>query len=83
MTVDFLPSLSSFADWIRKTDDHAAHHLALLEEVDHALSTLDEIAPNERRSLAQKLERWRYQHLNEYADELSARNESFVDALDL
>jgi 2-iminoacetate synthase ThiH len=66
MTVDFLPSLSSIADWIRKTDDDAVHHLALLERVEHALRTLDKIAPNERRSLTQKLERWRYQHLNEH-----------------
>jgi 2-iminoacetate synthase len=83
MTVDFLPSLSSFADWIRNTDDHAVHHLALLERADHALRTPDKIAPNERRSLTQKLERWRYQHLNEHAGQLSARDESFVDALDL
>ena len=36
MTVDFLPSLSSFADWIRDTDDHAQHHLALLERIEQA-----------------------------------------------
>lgn len=83
MTVDFLTSLSSFAEWIRNTDDHAAHHLALLERTDRALGSLGEIPSNERRSLAQKLERWRYQHLNEHARELTAQDHSFVDALDL
>ncbi len=83
MTVDFLPSLNSFADWIRDTDDHAAHHLALLERTDRALGAPDEIPPNERRSLARQLERWRYQHLNEHARELTAQDHSFVDALDL
>lgn len=83
MNVDFLPSLNSFADWIRDTDNHAAHHLALVERVDHAFRTREELAPNERQTLAQKLERWRYQHLNEHARELTVQDESFVDALDL
>lgn len=83
MNVDFLPSLKSFADWIRETDDHAVHHLSLLEAARHALDAFDEMAPSDRHSLAQKLERWRYQHLNQHAPELTAQDESFVDALDL
>lgn len=83
MTVDILPSLSSFADWIRDTDDHAAHHLPLVESVEHALRTLEDFAPDERRMLAQKLERWRYQHLNEHARKMTGRDDSFVDVLDV
>jgi len=54
-----------------------------MEMVDNALGAFDDIAPDRRRSLAHKLERWRYQHLNEHAGELTELDESFVDALDL
>ena len=83
MTLHGNLDLRSFADGIRTTDDHAAHHLRLLDEVDRALR---EAAPGgdvRRTALAAKLERWRYQHLNEHAAALTARDESLVDALDL
>jgi len=51
--------------------------------VDRALETPDEATPEDRYELAHKLERWRYQHLNEHALDLSPDDEAFVDTLDL
>ena len=77
-----LTELNSLSDWIAATDDHAAHHLALLARVETALGA--DAAPRaERAALAQKLERWRYQYLNEHASgELTPDGEALVDALD-
>lgn len=72
----------AFADWIGEIDEHAAHHLRLLDEADRALETPAASTPAGRTALAAKLERWRYQHLNEHAGRLTARNEALVDALD-
>jgi 2-iminoacetate synthase len=74
--------LGSFVDWIRQTDDHAAHHLALLARTERALGALPGTPAAERDRLAQKLERWRYQHLNEHARSLLPEDEALVDALD-
>jgi 2-iminoacetate synthase len=83
MAAGAVQELSSFAHWIRQTDAHAAHRLALVEEVERALDGPAEAGRGERERLAQKLERWRYQHLNEHAGALSPRHEDFVDTLDL
>jgi 2-iminoacetate synthase len=83
VTTNAVPALTSFADWILTTDEHAAHHLRLAQNVDRALDNLDHITFQDRVSLSQKLERWRYQHLNEHAPGLSLDAEAFVDALDL
>jgi len=83
MTANAVPALSSFADWIRATDEHAAHHVALAQTVDRALEIPEEVAPENRVGLANKLERWRYQHLNEIAPDLSPDDEALVDTLDL
>jgi 2-iminoacetate synthase len=83
MTTRSLPDLSSFADWIRETDDHAEHHLALLSQVDRLLGARSDSISPESRSLAQKLERWRYQHLNESASSRSSQDDALVDALDV
>lgn len=81
MNTDASSTLHTYADWIRSTDDHADYHLALLERVDQALAA--DAGGSASGALLDKLERWRYQHLQEHADSLSARNESFLDALDL
>lgn len=76
-----LTELSSLTDWIATTDDHATHHFELLARVVAALDAAD--APlAERVALAQKLERWRYQHLNEHWGAMTPRDETLVDALD-
>ncbi len=76
------PPLPVFADWLRDTDDHADHHLALICRVECCLSEFN-LATDKSRELAEKLERWRYQHLNERDCQLSAVDEKFIDALDL
>jgi len=82
MSTCTLPELEAFADWIQATDDHAQHHLDLLSRVERALDTSAAASPAERASLAQKVERWRYQHLNEHAGALTPQDEAFVDTLD-
>jgi 2-iminoacetate synthase len=75
------PPLHTYVEWLRDTDDHADFHLALIERVERAW---DACAVNEEsHSLAEKLDRWRYQHLHERGLQLSPRDEAFVDALDL
>ncbi len=81
MTTWTLPELNSLTDWIETTDDHAQHHLALLARVQEALDS-DAASPAERVGLAQKVERWRYQHLNEHAGALTPQSEALVDMLD-
>lgn len=76
------PALATFADWLRETDDHADHHLALIRQVESCLGECDS-ATEESRLLAEKLERWRYQHLNECGAGRTSRDEAFVDSLDI
>ena len=85
MTAKIPSSLHRFVDWLRLTDPHASFHLPLLAEADRALDGPPEgVAPSqERRILADKLERWRYQHLNERRKDLSSEDRQLVDALDL
>jgi 2-iminoacetate synthase len=72
-----------FVEWIRATDQHAAYHVLLLERADRVLSGVEALPGVQRIHLADKLERWRYQHLREHAGELLPEDEAFVDALDL
>jgi len=74
-------NLTEFADWIRETDDHADHHLALMEQVE-GMFQAGVLGDAVSRKLAEKLERWRYQHLHERAPELSAQDELLVETLD-
>jgi 2-iminoacetate synthase len=76
-----LTELKSLTGWIATTDDHATHHLDLLARVIAALDASDGPLA-ERAALAQKLERWRYQHLNEHWGAMTPRDETLVDALD-
>ncbi len=82
MSTCTLPELESFADWIQATDDHAQHHLDLLSRVERALDGAATASPAERAGLAQKVERWRYQQLNEHAGALKPQDEALIDALD-
>jgi 2-iminoacetate synthase len=69
------------AGWLRDRDEHAEHHLALL---DQAETVLDAGRPGDAasRELAERIERWRYQHLHEHAAGLTWQDETLVDALD-
>jgi len=73
--------VKDLADWIAATDEHAAHHLALLTRAEAARQSAAE-PPVERAELAQKIDRWRYQHLNEHGGAMAPQNEALVDALD-
>ena len=75
--------LISFAERVRATDEHAAHHLPLLEEAARLLAGEDQAPPVARRALAAKLEQWRYRYLGRHGGRLSPEDRQFVDALDL
>ncbi|MCH5378211.1 MAG: radical SAM protein [Planctomycetes bacterium] len=73
-------ALEHFTPWIRANDDHSDHHLELIEQTDTLIQSGRRDA--RARQLAEKLERWRYQHLHEHAALLSPQDEALVDALD-
>lgn len=80
----------SFSDWLHATDgwieandDHAAYHLALLERALRVLDDPTSETPRECGELAQKIERYRYQHMNEHSRSLSPEDERLIDILDL
>lgn len=76
--------LHRFADRLRRIDPHASFRLPLLEEAEHALASPSEDGPTpSRHALADKLERWRYQHLNERRGQFEAEDRQLADALDL
>lgn len=83
MTTQTHPPLSSFADWIRATDEHAAHHLPLLEEAARLLTGEGETTLIARRTMAARLERWRYQYLNQRGGRLAREDCEFIGAIDL
>jgi len=77
------PALGPLAEWIRSTDEHAAERLQLAEEVDRAMAAGPAVEAVERRGLAERLERWRYQHLARRAGRFEPEDRRLVDALDL
>ncbi len=83
MSTQAILPLISFAERVRAIDEHAAHHIPLLEEAARLLAGKDHVSPPARRDLAAKLERWRYQLLNRHGGRLSPEDRQFVDALDL
>lgn len=83
MTTATLPSLRTFTDWIVQTDDHAERRLALLDEAERILAGREPASIEARRSLAGRLERWRYQMLNERHAALGERDRQLANALDL
>ncbi len=82
MTTQTEPPLGSFADWIRATDEHASARLETLAEAERLLTEAPE-ASVERQTLATKLERWRYRHLNARCGRLAPEDLGLVAALDL
>jgi len=77
------PPLSSFADWIRATDEHSAERIRLAEQAEAALADRQAAPSVECLRLADRLERWRYQHLARRAGSLRPDDRRLVDALDL
>ncbi len=83
MTTQYQTRFERFLGWLQKVDDHAKFHLELLDKVELALATREQTAREDRRELAEKLRRWRYQHLNEHARVLDRQHEDFIDLLEL
>lgn len=82
MTTQTHPPLNSFADWIRATDEHALQRLRLVEEVEAVLAEQPSGTSAERLRLADRLERWRYQHLARRTGSLKPEDWRLLDALD-
>jgi 2-iminoacetate synthase len=76
-------SLTALTDYVRATDAHARHRLPLLEHAERVLSGDEPASDCQRRDLAGRLERWRYQQLNERGGALTADDRRLCDALDL
>lgn len=83
MTTQTNPPLESLSAWIRETDVHAAHRLPLLERVDRILLGDEEADGEDRADLAVRLERWRYQYLNEGDSCRQTMGRELVNTLDL
>ncbi len=74
-------SVESITNWISQYDQHADHHLSLLEAAEAALNTGRAGSPDARQ-LAGRIERWRYQLLQHEGEEGSWQTETLVDRLD-
>jgi 2-iminoacetate synthase len=83
MSTQAQPPLRRFAEFIQRTDDHAAYFVELLTEADRLLGGPEPASAAQRMALAARLERWRYRRLNRSAGQLSAEDRGLVDALDL
>jgi len=83
MATETRPSLSTFIDWIRTNNSHAAHQLRLLAEAEPILDGRQHVAEDRRQALSVRLEQWRYQLLDEHIGRLTHRARQLADALDL
>jgi 2-iminoacetate synthase len=78
-----LPSIAEFVELVKATDEDADHRLPLVEQAVPVLYAAATISKDERESLAEKFERWRYQRLNKYSPQLSANDRRLNAVLDL
>lgn len=78
-----LPSIAEFVELVKATDEDAAHRLPLVEQAAPVLYEAATTSEDERESLAERFERWRYQRLNKYAPRLSANDRRLIAVLDL
>jgi 2-iminoacetate synthase len=83
MSIKLPPPLASLEEWIRCADRHARHRLPLLAAAQRAISGAARATAEQRRDLAVRLERWRYQHLEEHRDQPSPLSRRLSDVLDL
>lgn len=74
-----LPSLVDLSDLARRVDDEAEHWLASLAPAAGALPP----SPAARRTLAQRLERWRYHLLDKHHGPIAPLERRLVEQLDL
>ncbi|MFZ5831705.1 MAG: radical SAM protein, partial [Planctomycetota bacterium] len=83
MLVELQPPLGPLTDWIRAADQHASHHLPLLVRAQRILGGQEKAGDAERQELADRLERWRYQHLDSHRDSPSPLGQRLAEVLDL
>lgn len=83
MSIETRTPLSSLAASIEATDQHVEHRLGLARRAEQLLSGEDQASEESAGELALKLERWRYQHLNEQAGRLTPEDIRLADAIDL
>jgi 2-iminoacetate synthase len=83
MTVELAPPLAALAEWIRATDPHAAHRLAILDRAQRVAAGVESCECSERRGLAECLEHWRYQLLDEHRAGLDPLGSRLADVLDV
>lgn len=77
------PPLDLLAEWVIATDGHAMRRLPLLDMARRILCGLLEAQPHERRVLAIRLERWRYQHLDLRGQHANCMDLRLAEVLDL
>lgn len=78
-----LPAFAEFVALVKATDEDADHRLPLVEQAAPVLYAAAAGSADERESLAEKFERWRYQRLNKYGPMLSANDRRLIAVLDL
>ena len=83
MSIEAPLSLPPLCEWIRRVDDHAEARIAVLEKADAILHGECGATESERHELADKIERWRYQHLNARSGSMASEDNCLLDALDL
>ena len=83
MTIQSPLPLVEFVEWIEDTDEHASTHVRLLQDAANLLADTTPASADQRRSLADRLERWRYSLLNRGLHSSADRDRELADALDL
>ncbi len=83
MSIEANLALPPLYEWIRRVDDHADARIDLLQRAAAVLGGDCEIGQSDRLELADKIERWRYQHLNARGGHLVAEDMQLLGALDL
>jgi 2-iminoacetate synthase len=78
-----LPPIAEFIALVKATDEDAVYRLPLVEQASSILYAAATTSEDERQSLAEKFERWRYQRLNKYGRLLSTNDRRLVAVLDL
>ncbi len=82
MSLLSLPSLVEFVALVEETDPDASFRLAFLPQAVPALYG-GAVSAEQRATIADKLERWRYQLLNKNAPALSPNQQKLSDLLDV
>ena len=83
MPIEARLPLHPLCEWIRRVDDHAEARIDVLQRAAAILGGECQTSVSERRELADKIEHWRYQHLNARVGKLVTEDARLLDALDL